>query len=181
MKTLIYTKKLIAVLFVLFLSTSASAKIITENLVGEVFHGAFSGELGAGSFSYDAALLTGLGEETLNSDKISIEFTVFGQSFTKVDDVDFPSFPLLDFYDGTPVSLEFAVLFGIDEPDVAGFEIYDLLPVAGGGFQTEIVVEPVPLPITVGLFSSGLLGLMGYRIKASNGEIFKEMAAGQGS
>ncbi len=162
MKPLNYNKKLITVLFALFLSTSASAGIVIESLVGEVFHGPYTGETGSGTFSYDTAFLIGVGEETLGSDKISVEFTIFDQNFTNVNDLDYPSFPVLDFIDGNPVSLEFAVFSGIIEPGVEGFEMFELISASSGGFETEVTVTSVPLPLSVWLFSSGLLGLIGY-------------------
>lgn len=165
MKPLNYHKKLTTVLFALFLSTSASATIITESLVGEVSAGPYTGETGTGTFSYDTVFLTGAGEETLSSDEINVEFTIFEQNFTNVNDFDYPSFPVLDFVDGNPVSLEFAVFSGIIEPGVVGFEMFELFPAVGGGFQAEITIEPVPLPLSVWLFSSGLLGLIGYSRK----------------
>jgi hypothetical protein len=51
--------------------------------------GSYFGTVGSGSFSYDDADITGFGTETISaaSSSLTVEFTIFGQTFTDTDDV----------------------------------------------------------------------------------------------
>lgn len=146
----------------LSLSSAVNATIITELLFGEVSEGEFAGTTGAGSFSYDDALIGGVGEEILSGDEFSLTFTIFGQEFTGEDDVSFDDgLPELFFSEGLVVALDFFVVGGIDDPDVFDLGIFELLPATGGGFEGEVFVNTVPVPTAIWFMISGLLGLAG--------------------
>ena len=135
---------------------------------------------GSGSFSYDDADISGNGTEVINAEQnLTVTFTILGQTFTDVDDLDYTVFgsPDLTFDNGTPVFLDFFLseipelpvgtnTIDITEPGVTYIDLWDgfsstnLTPVVGG-FETDVYVNPVPVPAAVWLFGSGLIGLIG--------------------
>ena len=171
----------ILVALVAFASFSANSATVTYNLTGTVVTpGDFFGETGTGSFSYDDIYITGSGLESINAfSSLTVDFTIFGQTFTEVDDLDYTVFgsPELDFSDGTPVSLNFWIseipelpggtnTVDILQPGIVMIDTWNpasatnLIPVAGG-FEVDVFVETVPIPSAVWLFGSGLIGLIG--------------------
>jgi len=168
-----YIKSISLSAITLILSTSVNAALISESFTVTVLQGDFIDTIGTGSFTYDDTLITGIGSEIISpADGLSIEFNVFGQEFTESNDVDYPGFPELAFLDGNVLSLDFFVVdtaacFGCSNPTeiiqegVNEFGIFDLNPVAGGGFEGELSVNAVPVPAAVWLFGSGLIGLIG--------------------
>ena len=158
----------------------ANSAIITYNLTGTVISpGPFLGNTGSGTFSYDDNDITGVGVENIDANaSLTLNFTIFGQSFTEADDVARISFgaPVLQFNDGALVFLDFYVseltdgvsdnVVSIDQVGVLnfGFDIRgnSLTPIAGG-FETGIFVNDVvvPVPAAFWLFGSGLIGLIG--------------------
>ena len=162
------------------LSCGAHSATLTYSLTGAVVTpGSYFGTVGTGSFSYDDADITGIGTETISAagSSLTVEFTIFGQTFTDTDDVGNISTgaPDLTLSDGVPVFLDFLIsevpdppdfnLVAIDEPGVIYIDIWDpsginLTPVAGG-FETDVSVGVVPIPAAIWLFGSGLVGLTG--------------------
>lgn len=153
----------------------ARAALVTESLTSLVSGGTFDGAVGLGSFSYDDSLLAGVGDEFINAaNGLTVEFTIFGQTFTEANDIDFDVFPELAFADGVPVVLEFLVgepaLTGylggtnpteITEPGVLGLVFGDLVPEASGAYGADItVVEVVPEP--AGIACVAALGLVAF-------------------
>jgi hypothetical protein len=141
--------------------------------------GSYFGTVGSGSFSYDDADITGFGTETISaaSSSLTVEFTIFGQTFTDTDDVGNISTgsPDLKLVDGVPVFLDFLMsevpdppdnnVIAINEPGVIYIDTWDPsgenLSQLGDGFATEVSVGVVPIPAAVWLFGSGLIGLIG--------------------
>jgi len=172
---------LISLVFAANLLISASANatsIITENFIATVNSGTFAGTVGTGTFTYDDAMLTGIGGESVSFDSgnLMVNFNVFGQDFTNADDIDFTGFPLLSFLDGSIQSLDYIVAEAILGPDnatdilqagVLGFSIFELTAALQGGFTAVLSVDeainPVPLPAAAWLFGSAMLGFIGLR------------------
>ncbi len=137
--------------------------------------GPLTGTVGTGWFSYDSDLIMGVGEETIDpTDGLQVSFTIFGQTFTQMDDVGFDDYPLLTFEDGSPTILDFIVsedgpnVTPINHPWVRGFSMYDLTPLASGGFSVEVSVDYYPIPepsgAAFGLVAGlGMAGFIGYR------------------
>ena len=164
-------------------SFSANSAPVTYNLTGTVVTpGDFFGETGTGSFSYDDIYITGSGLEYIDaSSSLTVDFTIFGQTFTEVDDLDYTELgaPELILDDGTPVSFDFWISeipelpFGTNTVDIlqpgivmidtwnpANPDNFNLIPVEGG-FEVDVFVETIPIPAAVWLFGSGLIGLIG--------------------
>ncbi len=171
-----------AVLWGTCLSTVSEAVPVIIGLEGEVVASTFGltlGETGMGTITYDDALLTGVGDETLGPlDGLMVDFTIFGQLFTGSDDVDFDSFPTLDFTDGVPVFLDYVVAEAsllpfvptdIVDPRVLGFSFgFGLIEVAplvfaGDMFVVEAAVVPEPSAAALFLLTCGLLGYRRHR------------------
>ena len=157
------------------ISFSANSATVTHNLTGTVVTpGDFFGETGIGSFSYDDAVIKGPGSQSIDAfSSLSIDLTIFGQTFTESDDIGGSA--RLKFNDGEPIHLDFLIAelpdppgfntVAIDEPGVIAIDIFEpasgnLRPVTGG-FEFDIKVEAVPIPAAVWLFGSGLIGLIG--------------------
>lgn len=145
---------------------SASAATVTESFTIEGA-GDYAGTTGTGLFSYDNALVSGSGAETVNvAQGLQVELTVFGQTFTEVDDVNYDSFlPEVGFNDGMVDYLDFTIVEAgsteILEPGIWGIRMLDLSPDGTGGYIGPMEIGAVPVPAAVWLFSSGMLGLIG--------------------
>lgn len=134
----------------------------------------FIGETGSGSITYDDSLITGVGDESLGASDFLVELMLFGQTFTNGDDIDFPGFPELGFFDGVITVLNFIISetgFGpgtnpvmIDEPNVIGIDMFDVFSAAGtpGLFvPVTVITASVPAPATIALI--GLAGVIAAR------------------
>ena len=165
-----------------FISFNANSAIVTYNLTGTVVTpGDFFGEAGTGSFSYDDDLLTGSGLEAIDAfSSLSVDLTIFGQTFTESDDISGSA--SLTFNNGEPIQLDYLIselpdppdnnTVAIDEPGVITIDIFEpypsnLRPVTGG-FEVDVKVEAVPVPAAVWLFGSGILGLIGIARRKSS-------------
>ncbi len=158
----------------------------TNTFIGTVFGGFYDGIVGTGSFTYDETLITGIRVEEIfaidGNGTLTVNFTIFGQTFTELNDIDSPFRPSLGLEDGEVVFLDFIVdeelgpvLTDIDEPGVLGFDLFALnFAVVGGDFDFEgdvfvlegeipdaggTEVSSVPEPGALALFGIGLLGL----------------------
>ena len=157
-------------------SFSANSDIVTHNLTGTIVTpGDYFGETGTGSFSYDDALITGVELESIDSfSSLSVDFTIFGQTFNENDDLS--GSPTLTFNNGAPIHLDFLIseipeppddinAIDINEPGLITIDVFDppsgnLRPVTDG-FEVDVSIEAVPVPAAVWLFGSGLIGLIG--------------------
>ena len=154
----------------------ARAAIIVEALEGIVVGGPFAGTVGNGSFTYDDSLIFGSGSEFIGPlDGLAVEFTIFGQLFTELDDIAFPGYPELSLFDGEPESLDFIVYeldpnnpTPITDPGVLGFDMFDIIRQTNGSFLAEVEVLAATIPILAalplllaGLASLGLIGRRG--------------------
>lgn len=170
--------KLTALASAMLVSVSANAAIVTENFSVSVLDGEFIGTTGSGFFSYDNSLITGFGNETIDANSgLALELTVFGQTFTEANDIDYSGYPALTFLDGAISSLDYYVsesmcfdcidqnITDIIKDGVYDFSIYPLTKLADGSFEAVLSVNgsinPVPVPAAVWLFGSGLIGLAG--------------------
>ncbi len=142
--------------FVLILSPMpAFAAIVTANFTATVIGDApFTGNIYFGTFSYDDAVLTGAGPETLDpvSGNVTVAFTFEGQAFDETNDSDFNTFPQLEFIDGVPVYIDYLLVEGasgvdFNDPTLASFEFDSFLdPDGAGGFTVDAFVAVVPVP-----------------------------------
>lgn len=180
--------------YVLFLVTAgvtsvASAQLVTEDMtvtVGSVAGGSAAlqssliGTTGSGTFTYDSSLVTGSGFESINAGQgLTLELTVFGQTFTEANDRDLasgvpPDFPVLSFNDGQPFGIGFRVLespltnnpTAIALPGVEFFEFDSIFsPNGSGGFESSLFVlaGAVPEPTSQAMAFTLTLSLLACR------------------
>jgi hypothetical protein len=146
----------------------AHAALVTHTLVGEVLFGPLAGATATGSFTFDDALITGVGDEFLTPlDGLQVQFTFLGATFSESDDIDFPEFPELAFTDGEIVGLDFLVEDadgrGATIPGfVEGFRTFPLELIEPGVFFAEILVL-VPAPASLGLLVVGAVAFAAHR------------------
>jgi len=172
MKTI--TSVLVMALFMCV--TEAGAAETSVQVSGEVLDGTFIGETGSGSVTFDDALLTGAGEESLTPENgLTLNFIIFGQTFFESDDIDYTVEPSLDFRDGVIVALDFIVnevngdtLTDIDLEGVFGFDMLNVTQSIDGGGEISIFgavnvdeTGVVPLPGALALFAAAIAGLGG--------------------
>lgn len=89
-------------------SLPAQAEIVTYDFTVSVSRGSLAGNVFYGTFSYDDAFLTGLGQETLGTaEGLTVSMDFLGDRYTELDDADYPAFPVLVFDDGELQQLDF--------------------------------------------------------------------------
>jgi hypothetical protein len=152
------SKWIVATLCSLFcLTGKAGAVIVTEPWTVNIVGGPYNGVVGTGSFSYDNAQLV-FGDETLSpTTSLTLSLTIFGQTFTEVDDIDFTSFPRVDFSAFVPVNMDYIVSeTDLDNPTpinqggVRSFSAQGpLVPLPGGGYQQDGTAIPEPAAATI--------------------------------
>ena len=164
---------LLGILAVVGTAVPARAAIITQDFFGTVTSanavaslGLKVGDILRGSVTFDAALLTDGRSETLDPSTdpaltLHIELGEF--EFDAQDDMDFPRFPRLSFFDGELVGIDFRAFFGeggIFE-FILGSDAFfiknDGVTLVRGDFSIDSVV--VPEPMTLALFGFGLAGV----------------------
>lgn len=147
---------------------AASAAVVNKTWTGSVVSGPFSGQIATGSFSYDSDYVFLSGPTDIGPlDGVSLEFNFLGQLFTEASDDSWPLTPTLSFQDGAPVSLDFLVSSGINNPQVVKFSTYALTMNGDGSYSSVINVTAVPEPETYALMLAGLalVGFAGKRRK----------------
>lgn len=169
--------------------SSASAALVTETFTAVAWLGPYDGTIGTGSFTYDSAILSGVGFEWLYpSDGLTLTFTLLGQTFHETDDFKFDSGPVVLFFDGMPASLGFnlratgagnVVDFidsGVERVNLGGFLIPEgqdwdgTFPIpqnSHGPYEIDMAINVDPAPET-GAPAAGLLlglGLLALRIQ----------------
>jgi hypothetical protein len=166
-----------AVLFVALDAGQAAAVTRTFGLTGVVTATGrldpkapdFTGVTGTGSFGFDSSLITGSGDEILTGGDLDLDFTIFGQSFTEADDLDFDVRPALFVRDGNPRALDFFVVQKFRTPTLFAFFIspeVDLVALGPESFGASVAaVSQIPLPAALPLALGGIaaLGLLGLR------------------
>ena len=156
--------------------STASAATVTKTFTGSVIGGPFAGTVGTGSLGFDdvdvAALGAGLQSLTPGSAPagFSVSLTIFGQTFTELDDVDFNIAPSIRFVDGVLTGLDFLIdssVTSITQSGVAQISIFgNFVPSTQPNIDFNIVVEAIPTvpePGTIALFGLGLVGLVAGR------------------
>jgi hypothetical protein len=162
----------------LFIVTGqASALVVMENFTA-IATGAdpFTGNSYTGTVSYDDTGLTGSGAEVRDPvvGLLTVDFMFEGQDFDETNDLAFDFFPVLDFFNGELVFMDYWLEDGVNgvdftDPTIIGVSIFsDVTRVVGApGFTVEVFVdaEPslVPEPTTIALLSIGLMGLVFHR------------------
>lgn len=172
----------LAVVFLLAtqVAQAGAAGPVTVPFGAGVLAGPYAGTMGDGWFEYDPSFV-GPGPVTLGplfgpnpEGLLAFEFTILGQPFHMGDDVEFPTFPTVDFLDGLPVAADFRVENPGGLPDVQALGVFGdfssgptslpggaIVAVDGYDFYIEAFIVPVPVPPALWLFGSGLLGLLG--------------------
>jgi hypothetical protein len=167
MKTLSHS--LLAGAFLAFAATSAS-DAATVNLDLTIANGAFAGNAVTGSVTYDETFVPGTGSVSLSvgSGLLGLLLTLEGQVFDMTNDIDYPSWPRVDFEDGLMTLIDFLVSeVDLDNPtmidalDVGSFSISSITdPGAGGAITGDVAINysiaPVPLPAGLPLLVAGL-------------------------
>ena len=164
----------------LAVSINTEAASITANFTSTVSSGDFIGSAATGSFTYDDSLIFGVGFEQITATQgLTVNLTVFGQTFTETDDIDFFIYdiPSLEFIDGNVSYLDFYMSeTPITEDGLTGDNITSI-NLEGindfGGFSLNLIgtntydgeffvneVSAVPVPAAAWLFGSGLIGLI---------------------
>jgi hypothetical protein len=159
-----------ALLILAGLPGTVPADIVSYSFIGTIEDGYRMGDSGTGSFTYDDTLIVN-GDEVLDpTNGLTVSFSFDGQLFTQTHDADFDTYPMLEFDDYTPVYLDYVLVNGqndvaFGDNQLSELETSGLLPssAAGYDFETTLMATPVPIPGTVWLLGSGLVGLIGLR------------------
>lgn len=153
------------------LVASAPANSATFSILGTVENGPYAGTSGSGTVAYEDTLVSGIGFEQLIGLDIQLSFTILGQTFAETEDVAYPLFPLLDFFDGVPTFLDFAVVENAPDQGLSTeifaprvSEIRFISPLSQGlatgtYMGSAEVIGAIPVPAGLPLALSGLLAL----------------------
>jgi hypothetical protein len=161
--------------FVLMLGPMSVFATVVNDFTAIVFgDDPFTGNNYFGTFSYDETALFNVGTETLDPffGDVTVSFTFESQTFDETNDSGFDSFPLLEFFDGVPVYIDYNLVDGSSGVDFINQEVLevsiqnDLIPDGFGGFTVDafVAVQTIPIPAALPLFASGL-GFLGWRLK----------------
>ncbi len=86
------------------------AEPVTYDFTVVVTQGSLVGNTFNGSFTYDDAILNGMGTEAIQvSDGLKVNMNFFGQDYSETADINYPEFPQLIFEDGEIQQLDFWV------------------------------------------------------------------------
>ena len=163
---------------------AAPASAITSDILGTINNGIFAGESGSGTITFDDALLTGSGLENLKpvgsgadgteDGTLAISFTAGSVVFTEMNDVDYPDFPVFEFFDGALSFINYIVVDGENGADLLQFgvltAVFDgnlFFNTAENRFEVGIDVEyvpAVPVPASLPLLAAAI-GLLVLRRK----------------
>ena len=81
---------------------------VTYDFTVVVTQGSLAGNTFNGSFSYDDALLSGVGAEEIGiADGLTVNMNFLGQDYAESADTDYPNFPKLIFENGEIQQLDF--------------------------------------------------------------------------
>ena len=169
----------------LVFSTTVNAATITQNFSLTENTGQFAGTTGNGTFTYDEINIIddGFGNFFIRrSEGLTIEFTVFGQTYTEDDEIGIGledvHVPKVHFNQNNDVlGIDFAVsellfeenglfstVVNINEGGIDTFEFISDLALQNGSYVGSMAIietSAVPVPAAAWLFGSGLLGLVG--------------------
>lgn len=166
----------------LALSSIASASTLI-NFETTVQSGDFTGTIGTGTLSYDDTILDGSGYGYFypnDPSSFNLSFNVFGQTFTTVNDADFPDYPEFEINNFELDYLSFLVSesgpnnTSINKAGIDAFLIDSFFTLGNDGiyrgdlYVDGVVVSAVPVPAAAWLFGTGLLGLIGFSRRKKN-------------
>lgn len=158
-------------------SLAVPAHAATIDIIGTIGNGALTGTQGSGTITFDETLLTNFGTEVLapvgsttaaiEDATLAISFTIGGTTFNEANDVDFPDFPALLFTDGDLSFVNYVLVDGVNDVDLAPFGLIDAffsddlafdatLNAYTVGIEVEYALSQVPLPAGLPLLAVGL-------------------------
>lgn len=147
--------------FALMSGALVQAAPVTEVFDVEVVAGPGAGAVGLIEITFDSDDISGSGEEVLGIPDIDIVLDILGQVFSEEDDTDFPGFPVVEFFDGLIVAIDFVIgEDGINSVEIIFPGVFEI-----SGYQLDGDVWPVytnsfvPLPASAWLLGSALMGL----------------------
>ena len=152
--------------------TGTSNSITTKTFIGTIVDGPLQGQTGTGSFTYNEDLVVDAYETLYPAQGLTVSFTFMGQDFNETNDIDFDDYPILEFDNFNPDVLDYMLEEGVNNvdfihPSLFALQMNELFDSEELGFDYEIDIFPtyVPIPSSVFLFVSGLIGIVGIRRK----------------
>lgn len=114
----------VGVVLVGFGSSSAQAASLTYDFAVNVGSGELVGKQYNGFLTFDDANITGVGAERINpSQGLAVSFNFLGRNYAKSNDLGFPDYPIIDFFNGSLQGLSFLVLDNALNPNLRQFAI----------------------------------------------------------
>lgn len=146
-----------ALSFTILKANSALAANLTYDFTVDLTSGSLTDQQYSGFVSYDDSTLTGTGLETLGVRQgMSISFNFLDETYDETSDLDFPSYPLLEFQDGSFSGLTFLALnesgfgfqFSTQNLSELGGDLflYGKVPTVDGRGVTKYSLRSVPEP-----------------------------------
>ncbi len=133
-------KTIITILSSIVLFSSSSKAITILTFSGTVVNAsaAFNGSTFSGSVSYDETQVTPGTFVELFAPQASLSVTIFGQTFTHLNDAEYPSIPVITFSPTNELALSFVVSESPSSPNPTAINASEI---------TEFTIDIAPSPI----------------------------------
>jgi hypothetical protein len=145
------------------------AAIINYNFTVDVTSGDNPGQY-FGSFRYDDSTLTNIDSETIGVENgLALKFNYLGTTYTEKDDIDYDSFPIVSFNNGTLLGLsyfvadKFAIAADANNLDLGGDKFFTVRNSVNTTQVGTVKYTQVPEPVTIG--GTAIATLMGLWLK----------------
>lgn len=156
-------------------ATAAQALPVTYNLeftidVTDVDTADFLGTTFSGTVTIDDGLLDAFGDGVAIGSEAEISIDFDGVTYTEVQDIGYPGYPEVEFFDFDPVFIDFIIEDGINgvafnDPDVFALSMFTDLTNVGGTFEgfAELNYGFAPVPVPAGApLALGALAAFGW-------------------